>query len=406
MNALLLKLAFRNIFRNPLRSLVSIFSVGIGVLGIAFSEGFIENSLYQLREGNIYSGLGHFQIFKTDYDKNFYKDPTQFLFEPDEKLIAQLKSNRALLVAPRLRFSGMLTAHDRDYAIFAEAGIPSLEKKTTDFFEMIDGSYYSDNDTLKILVGEGVAKAQKIKANDWVTINTRAYSGSVNVMDFQVAGVFRSISEIYDSRAVLFTLKDAQTLMDTQKIHSFVGLLSSTPETPQFRKAVESQVKSANLTLRTWDEMADFYTKTVDLFNIQLFVLETVIFFMIFLVLNQALSTSFFERIREIAVMRALGDKTSSVFKLLSLEVLILTVLGVASGFIFTVFTFKLININGIAMPPPPNRVTGWTVFLTLTPAIYLKSVITIFVSTVAASILPIRKTVNMPIMKGLIEDT
>lgn len=406
MKNLILKLAFRNIFRNHLRSAVAIFSVGIGILGISFSESFIEDSLHQLQEGNIYSGLGHFQIFKDGYQTYFFKNPEGFLFEYKDDLSQELKSSGAIVIAPRLKFAAMLTSNDRDYAVFAEAGVPSIEKQTTDFFEIIDGTYYNDTDSLKILVGEGVAKVQKLKAGDWVTINTRAYSGSVNVMDFQIAGVFRSISEIYDNRGIWFTLKDAQTLMDTNKIHSLVGLLKATPETEKFLQQVTPHVLKQNLTIKPWSELADFYSKTVDLFKIQLWLLEIVIFFMIFLVLNQSLSTSFYERIREISVMRALGDKSSQVFKLLTCEVLILNFLGVFAGLFLTFIAFRLININGITMPPPPNKVTGWVVHLALSPQIFFKAVVAILFSTLAASIWPIYKTVNVSVIKGLSEDT
>ncbi len=402
---LIFKLAARNVFRNRLRSSIAILSIAIGIAGIAFSEGFISDSLLQLRESNIRSGIGHFQIFKPDYEKYVFRAPEKYLFTEDAALVEKLRTQGALTLTPRLKFGAMLTAHNRDYAIFAEAGIPSREKELTRYFTMLNGEMLKDDDKFKIIVGEGVAKSQKIKAGDMISLYARTYSGSVNILDFEVAGVFRSISQLYDERAIILRLEDAQVFMDTQQIHSYIGLLEKTELTDSFVQALRPAVEALNLKLTPWPNIADFYMKAAELFYIQLFMLEIVIFFMIFLVLNQSLTTAFYERIREFAVMKALGDRRSRITGVLLVEVVILNLCGAIFGGLLTHFIFQAININGITMPPPPNMVIGWTVHLNLSLSLYARALLITVFSTFIAAAVPIVKITRMSVIAGLVED-
>jgi putative ABC transport system permease protein len=63
----MLKLAFRNIFRNRLRTALTLAAIICGVAAIIVSGGFVEDVFVQLRESTIHSRLGHAQIFRAGY---------------------------------------------------------------------------------------------------------------------------------------------------------------------------------------------------------------------------------------------------------------------------------------------------------------------------------------------------
>src|SRR5688500_4169585 len=61
------KLAFRNIFRNRLRTALTLAAIITGVTAIIISGGFVEDVFVQLRESTIHSRIGHVQIFRSGY---------------------------------------------------------------------------------------------------------------------------------------------------------------------------------------------------------------------------------------------------------------------------------------------------------------------------------------------------
>ena len=62
-----LLLAFRNVFRNRRRTLMTLLMVGGGVAGLLLVGGFFAFMFWGLRESTIRNGLGHIQIFTTEH---------------------------------------------------------------------------------------------------------------------------------------------------------------------------------------------------------------------------------------------------------------------------------------------------------------------------------------------------
>ena len=64
---MLLAIALRNLVRQRTRALLTLASVGVGVVSLILAAGFIADILFQLRAATIRSQLGHFQVFASGY---------------------------------------------------------------------------------------------------------------------------------------------------------------------------------------------------------------------------------------------------------------------------------------------------------------------------------------------------
>jgi hypothetical protein len=62
-----LLLAFRNVFRNRRRTIMTLIMVGGGVTGLLLVGGFFARMFWGLRESTINDGLGHIQIFTAEH---------------------------------------------------------------------------------------------------------------------------------------------------------------------------------------------------------------------------------------------------------------------------------------------------------------------------------------------------
>jgi putative ABC transport system permease protein len=62
-----IKLAFKNIFRNKARTLITLGAISFGCISLIITGGFMEDSFTQMREGYIRGFLGHIQAYKKGY---------------------------------------------------------------------------------------------------------------------------------------------------------------------------------------------------------------------------------------------------------------------------------------------------------------------------------------------------
>lgn len=64
---MLIRLALRNVFRQTVRTAMTLAAIVFGVAGLIVSGGFIQDIFVQLGEAIIHSQTGHVQVFRKDF---------------------------------------------------------------------------------------------------------------------------------------------------------------------------------------------------------------------------------------------------------------------------------------------------------------------------------------------------
>ncbi len=105
-----LQLAFRNVFRNRRRTLMTLLVVGGGVAGLLLVGGFFSFMFWGLRESTIRNGLGHLQVYNAD----FFKRDEPHVLENGLDDVPRLSETISGMehvrgVAPRIEFYGMVS---------------------------------------------------------------------------------------------------------------------------------------------------------------------------------------------------------------------------------------------------------------------------------------------------------
>ena len=165
----LIKIAWRNIWRNKLRSLVVIISIIFGLLGgiimIAMSYGLNEERM----NNAVDTYLSHIQIHNNslseDYNIKHTIDNLNLIEEAlnnDERVISYTK---------RIVLNGMLSNSNGSYGIQVKGVDPDTEIKVTNTYDkIIDGEYFKSKRDNTILVGKKLADRLKLKLKSYVVI--------------------------------------------------------------------------------------------------------------------------------------------------------------------------------------------------------------------------------------------
>lgn len=399
----MLKLAARNLFRQRTRTGLTLAVIVLGVAGLILSAGFISDTLAQLRESTIHSRLGHLQIYKEGFFANGGRNPYAFLYREDPVLVAAISRDpRVETVTARLFFFGLLSNGHGDLPIIGEGVDPDRESGLGSAINLLSGRALRTADAGGILVGEGLAQAMNLKPGDRLTLLVNTREGALNTGEFNVVGVFRTFSRDYDARAVRITLRAAKDLVAESGINSLVVLLKLTDLTDAVAADLVATLRARGLELRTWTELADFYTSTAALFKRQFGVLQVIILALVLLGVGNSIAMTLHERVAELGTMRALGRRGKDVFLQLVIEYALLGLVGAAFGAILGVLLAAIISYVGIPMPPPPNSEEPLIARITIDAISVFYAVAVGFVATVLAVLWPAWRAQRVPIAEAL----
>lgn len=397
------RLALRNIFRQKVRSAMTLAAIVFGVVGLVLSGGFVEDIFIQLAEAIIHSQYGHIQVNRRGFFEFGTRSPDKYVIEQPAELRDKLAALPGVAdVMARIGFTGLLNNGKADLSIIGEGVEPDREAKLGTHLSITAGRQLSDKDTYGILLGDGVASTLKLKPGDRVTVVLNTSAGALNSLDFEVTGIFQSFSKEFDARAVRIPLVAAQKLLDTNGANTIVVSLAQTRDTRQVAERIAAALDAKRFEVKAWYELSDFYGKTVDLYRQQFGVLRLIILVMVLLSVANSVNMGVFERVGEFGTMMALGNRRAQVFRLIVAENALLGLIGGITGVALGGVLALAISAIGIPMPPPPNANIGYTAYIRIVPVELALAFAVGFVAAVAACLLPARRVTRIPVVDAL----
>jgi putative ABC transport system permease protein len=397
------KLAIRNIFRHRVRTALTLVAIVFGVAGLVLTGGFVEDIYVQLRETTIRSQLGHIQVYRAGYYERGRSNPHEYMIDNPRAVAEKLAANREIAdVLVRVSFSGLLGNGRSDFPVIGEGVEPGKEANLGTIMSLTAGRELRDEDKYGMVVGKGLAQTLKLKPGDFATIVLNTPGGALNTLEFEVVGVFQTMFRDYDDRAVRISLPAAQELLATESAHSLVVFLGNTSATRRVAQQIASVLPPSQFEVKRWDELADFYQKTVDLYKGLFTVLQLIALCMVLLSVVNSVNMSVFERTAEFGTMRALGNRGRQVFGLILTESALLGLIGGVIGIVLGAILAAIVSKAGIPMPPPPNSDIGYTAYIRVVPGVLLTAFLVGWLGTVFAALLPARRAARLDVSEAL----
>jgi putative ABC transport system permease protein len=397
------KLAFRNIFRQKARTGLTLLAIIAGVIANIFAGGFIEDIFFQIKDATIRSRIGHIQLYKAGYYTLGRRAPFKYMIEnPQQKIDEFSKINHVDDILPRVYFSGLLSNNRMNFSVIGEGIDADKESKlAARYVNITSGRQLTNKDTYGIMLGEGVSTALNLKPGDPVVLLVNTPEGALNSLDFTVIGTFQTVlAKDYDDRAVRINVSAAQELLATSNMHALVFVLDDTKHTNAVAADLKKNLK--DFEVKTWIELADFYTKVVAMYKRQFGVLQLIILGMVLLSVANSVNMTLYERAGEFGTLMALGNRRNHIFNLAIRETVIIGFIGSVLGVIFGVLLASLVSSIGIPMPPPPNSTTGWTATIRMHPSIVIWAFFVGFFASCLAALFPSWQISRMPIASAL----
>jgi putative ABC transport system permease protein len=402
-----LLLAFRNVFRNRRRTIMTLLMVGGGVTGLLLAGGYFAFMTRGLREDTIHNGLGHIQIFTAEH---FRRDEVHVLDTGIDnwRQIASTASTGGHVrgVAPRIEFYGMISNGAKSSVFMGSAVDPAAENSLGFTPRLTSGRDLSGkpDGEVEALIGAGLAKSMNVKVGDGLTLLAVTTDGALNGVDVQIAGIVNNGVAELDARYLCITLTSAQRLLQSDRVTNLVVGLDATENTDMVAAGLAPRLRGLpqEMVLKKWIDLAAYYKQVSTMFNGIFLFMGLIVFLMVLMSSVNTLLMAMLERTREIGTMLAMGTPRAWVVALFMLEATLLGLLGALVGVVGGNLLGALINAAGLHMPPPPGYTVRISFHILHVPSLMIASSILVIVSLAAASVLPAIRASRLQIAEAL----
>jgi putative ABC transport system permease protein len=347
---MIIRMAFRNIFRQKRRSLLTVLSMFGGFVMAAIFIGWADGSYNNIIDNFTRYNYGHIQIHKEDYlDRpSLYK--TIDNYGDIETILAGTEKIDSW--APRLYSVGLVSVDEKSSGARIIGIDPESENRTTAFDKKITvGEGFSDAHAYEAVIGQGLAKILKAGVSDSIVILSQAADGSIANDRYEIVGIIDTGNEVADRSSFYLPLATAQELLVLYgRVHEVAITVKNLHYVLPITEQLGAALGDSDLTVAPWQEFArSFYiAMKADMEGmwISIFIIVLIVSVGVF---NTVLM-SVLERVREYGVLKAVGTKPGQIIRLVLAEVNIMAVFSILLGIMVGYIVNYLLSTHGVTL--------------------------------------------------------
>lgn len=399
MSWILIKLAWKNLFRHKRRSIIAATAMGIGLAALIFADALWLGMEHNMVKTATASFLGDGQIHREGFSD---EQAVELTINQLDAVVANLRREGVVAHFTLRTFAfGMITSPATVAAVNLVGVEPSTERYLSQIDDaIIEGAYFEGSNLRDIVMGEELAERLEVGLNDRVVVTmAQAGSGDLSQEMFRVSGIYRFADEGMNSGMAFIRLRKAQQMLALgagahEIALKFIDSISAEDQNLLFWKTYSQGENKA----RSWTEVLPEVQAMFEMSKFSKYIMGFVLFGVVVFGIVNTLFMSLYERMFEFGVLRAIGTRPFGMARLILFEAGALAVLGIILGTIFgfcvtLIFATIGIDYTGIEM-------MGITMQELIYPEMRIQPFIFysiwIFVFTIIAGLYPARYAAQM----------
>jgi ABC-type lipoprotein release transport system permease subunit len=327
--SLFTELAWRNLWRNPRRTLLTFVAIGMGVWSMLVLAALMEAWGASAFEAAIRTLTGHGQI----HARGYLDDPTvDHRFTVSPALRRPLDAAPVKAWAARVRVPAIVQTA-RETAPVTLIGIDAQAERGLSFIPeaVHEGRYLAATDGAGVLLGRKLAQRLRTGLGKRVVILSQAEGGNIAERGFRVIGLFDAEQEQTETAFVFVPRAAAQSMLGLgDQVSEIAFVLDDIERLP----AILARLRAAApaLDVVSWSQLEPFTQAILDISNGTIALWTAIMFILVAFGLVNTLLMAVFERMREFGLVQALGLRPRLLLLQVLLESAFLIGLGVAVG--------------------------------------------------------------------------
>lgn len=404
----LTSIAWKNIWRNRLRSLIimSATTLGIfaGLLLISFSMGMTESRVSTALKTEI----SHIQIHQPEF---LVRDDINMLIRSADSIENVLHRNLALAgCSPRIRLNSIIFSAETGANVKVTGVDPVKEKQVSDLYsKIIEGDYFEKERINPMVIGQKLAEKLKVKLNSKIVLQVQDLQGNITPAAFRISGIYKTTNSLYDEFNLFVLNKDLRKVsgIEEASCHEIAIYLKDYQQS----KIVQSELKGQfpKLEILTWkelDAMLSYLSGAMDQYLY--FVMVIILLALIFGIVN-TMMMSILERVKELGMLMAIGMNRRRIVVMIVYETVFLTLTGALFGIFIGMVTISYLGHHGIDLSLWGKGLSQFgispIVYTTIKTSYVIDVVFMVIFTGFVASIFPVIKALRLRPVEALRTD-
>lgn len=337
---IILKLAWRNLWRNSKRSWITISAIATAFIFLISMSGLIGGLSMQMLGNGTELLTGHAQIHDAGYlpNRNLYDWLGEEPIALGPLMVGLENHPDVVAVAPRVYGFALLSTGERSYGAQLIGIRPEFEGRVSRILDHVKEGGLSDGGPKgEIVIGKTLASSLGVELGEELAVVSQAADGAVGNDLFRVAGIVDvGISHLNRMLAVAH-LQDVQELLALEdwQIHEIVLRTVSPLKAPDVCEKINSSgLLPSDSIAESWSELLPQLKEYLRLAEgMGWFTIALVGVFAAFGTLN-TMMMAVFERTREVGNLSAMGVGPRQILSVFLVESFFLGVTGLAVGFL------------------------------------------------------------------------
>ena len=405
---MIFKIAWRNIYRNKKRSLITISSIFAALFLIILMRALQFGFYDKLIETVVESYAGYVEVHADGFWDNQSLDNSM---EVDQSLLDNIKTVEGVdNIVQRLQTFTLISMGNKTKGGVIN-GINILdEQKITDWSKkMVSGTFEINDD--EIIVGKGIAEYFDVKENDTLILYGQGYRGMMAAGKYPVAGIIDLKNPDLNKLGIFMTIESARSYVSSDDISTHI-IIDKERYYDEIKIVNDlSETLPEDYEIMTWKETLPEIEQTITADSagglIMAFILYIIVIFGMFgtvLMMTE-------ERKYEFGVLISIGMSRIRLFGIILIETIILSMIGVVLAVVITYPICYYYNLNpidmAVLMGDGADQMMQELGFSPIAPmsiswSIPLTHALVIFISSIIISVYPAIKISKLDPVKSM----
>jgi ABC-type lipoprotein release transport system permease subunit len=345
----MMKLAWRNIFRNKRRTIIAAIAIGVGLAALIFTDALIQGMKRDMIRSATSAYLGEGQIHRRGFRLT---QESGLTINDVDRVMAELgRDPDVAAYAPRVQSFGMITSPAGVSSVLMVGVDPDREKEVSRLGRAVrQGTFFAGSDARDVLLGDDLADELKVSLGDRVVITVSQPRGGELAQDmFRVSGIYGFNIKDLDSSFAFVRLGQARKMLGLDGGINEIALrfrdldFASRPHNPFWARFSTEGNEAVS-----WTVLLPQLNGVLKMVWVSLAFMALILFGVVAFGIINTLFMSLYERMFEFGVLRAVGTRPGGVRRLIVYEAGALAVLSNALGIVLGLVLTFIVSKTGI----------------------------------------------------------
>jgi ABC-type lipoprotein release transport system permease subunit len=406
----IVRLAWRSIWRNRRRTLITVISIGFGLACTIFFIAIGEGVYTQLIDQVVRMQAGHITMENPSYRQgpaiDLWLKAPESLRSQIERL-PQVERTKRIILGQGIARSAL-----GDVSATLMGIEPSVELDTSPLVRhIVEGKYLDDHDGPWVVIGSDLARRLKLGVGKKMVITTNDATGNLVDELCRIKGIFKTGSVEIDGYFIQASIDFARRLFGLpEEGVTQLGVLLKTPEAQEsVLQKIKLMVAEQDIAVLPWQKVIPEIASYIKLDKGSNVIFQAILVFLILFTIFNTILMSVLERQREFAILLALGTRPLLLRLQILMESIYLGLIGCALGLFVGGLAAWAAQVWGIdlrSLLEEGFTISGFAVSTKMharvTIGLLLSTAGLVFAATLILSLIPMRRATRLSIVDQL----